>query len=71
MPVILALSFPSSKALLILYSEMALIWSLFHLAYSVRGTGPIMVILRGMAFTERDSGGFSLLSQTMIPLLSQ
>jgi hypothetical protein len=71
MSVILALSSPSSKALLILYTEMALIWSLFHLACRVRGIGPIMAILRGVAFAERGSGGSSLVPWTVTTLSLQ
>jgi hypothetical protein len=57
MSVILVLSFPLSKALLILYSEIALIWSRFRLACRVRGMGPIMLMLRGAAFPVRGSRG--------------
>jgi hypothetical protein len=64
----LGFAFPSSKALLILYSEVAFIWSRFHLAYRVRGTGPIMAMLRGAAVVERGSRGSLLVPRTVTTL---
>jgi hypothetical protein len=65
MLVILVLSSPSCKALLILSSETALIWSGFYLAYWVIGTGPIMAMLSNAASVERGSGGLSVVPHTV------
>jgi hypothetical protein len=71
MSVILFSSFPLSRALLISYSEMASIWSQFHLACWVRGIGPIMAMWRGIAFPVRYSGGCSLVPWTITALSLQ
>jgi hypothetical protein len=65
MSVTLVWSFPSSKALLISYSGIALIWTQLHWACRIRGTGPIMAMLRGVVLAERGSRGSSLVPQTI------
>jgi hypothetical protein len=49
MSVTLGLSFPLSKALLIWYSKIVLIWGQFHFTCLVRVTRPIVAILQGIA----------------------
>jgi hypothetical protein len=65
MSVILGLFYSSFKALWISYSNIILTQSQFHLAYQMRGAGPIMAILIGVALVKRDSGGSSLVPRTV------
>jgi hypothetical protein len=65
MSVILGLFYSSFKALWISYSNIILTRSQFHLAYQMRGAGPIMAILIGVALVKRDSGGSSLVPRTV------
>jgi hypothetical protein len=67
--VILVLSFPLSKALLILYSKIALISRGFHLAYWVIGIGPIIAMLSGTTLLERGSRSPLLVPHTISILL--
>jgi hypothetical protein len=71
MSVILVLSFPLPKALLILYSKIALIWGQFHFGLFGKSTAPIIGIVRYAVLVQRGSGGSSLVPCTITPLSLQ